>query len=552
MPDIDMDFDDERRGEVIEYVRDKYGDDKVAQIITFGTMKARAAVRDAGRVLGYPYGVPDKITKMIQARTSTPRIDGLARRTNPELQGRLRDRTPTPSASSTRPCALEGIVRGEGVHAAGVVICRDPLHYHVPVKCDTKGGAVITQYDGPTVADLGLLKMDFLGLRTLTVIADARRERSSANHGVDIDIDDIPLDDAETFALLQRGDTDGVFQVESPGMRSVLKHLKPTVVRRHRRRRGAVPPGPAGLGMVDDFVDAQARPHADHATTTTASSPSSRRRTARIVYQEQVMRISMEMAGFSAAKADKLRKAHGQEGSTRSSTRSSPSSSTARVEQRLRPRKLAEQHVDRHREVRRVRVQQEPRGGLRRSSRTRPRTSRRTTRSSTWRRCSRATPARPTRSSSTSPRATAAGITVLPPDVNSSGKDFTRCRRGHPLRARGHPRCRARAWSTRSSPSATRAGRSRRCRTSATASTCRQVNKKTLEALIKAGAFDSTGYTRKHLMSMMDGVRRRRPRSAQKDARLRPGLDVRHVRRGRPRLLRRGRRRPTATSGTRR
>ena len=153
MPDIDMDFDDERRGEVIDYVRDKYGADKVAQIITFGTMKARAAVRDAGRVLGYPYGVPDKISKMIGDELDATIDSSLE--AERRVHGRLRAPIPTPSASSTPRAPSRASSRGEGVHAAGVVICRDPLHFHVPVKYDTKGGAVITQYDGPTVARHG-------------------------------------------------------------------------------------------------------------------------------------------------------------------------------------------------------------------------------------------------------------------------------------------------------------------------------------------------------------------------------------------------------------
>ncbi len=307
MPDIDMDFDDERRGEVIDYVKEMYGTDKVAQIITFGKMKARAAVRDAGRVLGYPYGVPDKISKMILedlGATIEKSLDA-----NPEFKA---DYTSNPDTKRIVDAALslEGITRGEGVHAAGVVICRDPLHQYVPVKYDTKGGAVITQYDGPTVADMGLLKMDFLGLRTLTVIATAVNN-VRRNHGVELVPDDFPLDDPETFALLQRGDTSGVFQVESGGMRQLLKRMKPETFGDVVAILALYRPGPLKSGMVDDFVD---RKNGKKPITyyDDRLKPVLQETYGAIVYQEQVMRISMEMSGFSAAKADKLRKAMGK------------------------------------------------------------------------------------------------------------------------------------------------------------------------------------------------------------------------------------------------
>ncbi len=251
MPDIDIDFDDERRGEVIDYVREKYGADHVAQIITFGTMKARAAVRDAGRVLGYPYGVPDRISKMILDELGAT-IEGSIRK-NAEFKRDYEENQDTKRIVDSA-IALEGIVRGEGIHAAGVVICPDPVHDHVPVKYDTKGGAVITQWDGPTVADLGLLKMDFLGLRTLTVIANAV-SNIAENHGIKIDPDEIPLDDEATFELLRRADTMGVFQVESGGMRQLLKKMKPETFADVVAILALYRPGPLGSGMVDDFVE---------------------------------------------------------------------------------------------------------------------------------------------------------------------------------------------------------------------------------------------------------------------------------------------------------
>ena len=307
MPDIDMDFDDERRLEVIEYVREKYGADKVAQIITFNKMKARAAVRDAGRVMGYPYGVPDKISKMIGAELDATIASSLKASTEFTAEyGSNPDTKRIVDAAS----AIEGMTRGEGVHAAGVVICRDPLHFHVPVKYDTKGGAVITQYDGPTVALMGLLKMDFLGLRTLTVIAKAV-ENVERLHGIHLVPDDFPLDDPDTFALLQRADTVGVFQVESAGMRQLLKRMKPETFGDIVAILALYRPGPLKSGMVDDFVD---RKRGNKAVTyyDDRLKPILEETYGAIVYQEQVMRISMEMSGFSAAKADKLRKAMGK------------------------------------------------------------------------------------------------------------------------------------------------------------------------------------------------------------------------------------------------
>jgi DNA polymerase-3 subunit alpha len=308
MPDIDIDFDDERRGEVIDYVRRRYGEDRVAQIITFGTMKARLAVRDAGRVLGYPYGVPDRIAKQIQEGPDAS-IEG-SLKNNPEFREEYTAGGDTKRIVDAARM-IEGVVRQDGVHAAGVVICRDPLTEYTPIK-RTKGdsGDVVTQYGGNLIASLGLLKMDFLGLRTLTVIADAIRQIRE-NHGVEIDIDEIPMDDGATFDLLRAADTAGVFQVESPGMRRLLRDLAPERFGDLVALVALFRPGPLQSGMVEDFVK---RKHGNaeityyderikHILEETYGT---------MVYQEQVMLISMEMAGFSAAKADVLRKAMGK------------------------------------------------------------------------------------------------------------------------------------------------------------------------------------------------------------------------------------------------
>src|SRR5665648_129451 len=198
-----------------------------------------------------------------------------------------------------------------GVRAAAVVICREPLACYAPVKRDTKGGAVITQYEGSVIAELGLLKMDFLGLRTLTVIAKAVKAIRE-NHGVQIDIDNLPWDDAETFALIRRGDVDGVFQLgESPGMRQLVKDLQPESFAEIVACLALYRPGPLNSGMTKDFV---ARKHgrAKVEYYDERLKPVLEETHGTMVYQEQVMRISMVMAGFSAAKADKLRKAMGK------------------------------------------------------------------------------------------------------------------------------------------------------------------------------------------------------------------------------------------------
>ncbi len=307
MPDIDMDFDDVRRGEVIDYVRNKYGADRVTQTITFNKLLARGAVRDVGRVMGYPYSVPDRISKEIPPDIGIT-IDK-ALKTSSDLRKDYETNDDTRRIIDAAH-ALEGISRGEGVHACAVVICRDNLSNYVPVKYDTKGGAVITQYDGVTVAEIGLLKMDFLGLRNLSVIQEAINA-VRRNHGVEIKRDDIPFDDPATFELFQRGATTGIFQLESAGARALLKRLKPTQFTDIVAVNALNRPGPLGSGMTDDYVerkngrrkvsyfDERLKPILEETYGT-------------FVYQEQVMRVAMLMSGFSAAEADKLRKAMGK------------------------------------------------------------------------------------------------------------------------------------------------------------------------------------------------------------------------------------------------
>lgn len=497
MPDIDMDFDDERRPEVIEYVRQKYGEDKVAQIITFGTMKARAAVRDAGRVLGFPYGIPDKISKMI--------VDDLDATIDSSLKASSEFRTDYEQNPDTKRIvdsarALEGIVRGEGVHAAGVVICPDPLHEHVPVKYDTKGGAVVTQYDGPTVADLGLLKMDFLGLRTLTVIAKAVAN-IRANHGVEIVPDDISLEDPELFELLQRGDTAGVFQVESPGMRQLLKRMKPTSFADVVAILALYRPGPLKSGMVDDFVDRKAgkKPITYYDERL---KPVLEDTYGAIVYQEQVMRISMTMSGFTAAEADGLRKAMGKklldklvsfEGKWTEGAKENgydPALAKKMWEDILPFAEYAfnKSHSAAYGLLTMQTAYLKAHYPLEYMAAVLTSYTGKTDQIVRYvAECNRA------------------GYKVLPPDVNSSGRDFTAVP-GEGIRF-GLAGIRGVGEGVVDTITDARSadGPFTSLQDFCDRVDMRQINKKTLEALIKAGAFDSTGYTRKHLMSMMEG-----------------------------------------------
>ncbi|MCL6638845.1 MAG: DNA polymerase III subunit alpha [Firmicutes bacterium] len=306
MPDIDVDICYERRGEVIDYVVGKYGADRVAQIITFGTMAARAAIRDVGRALSMPYGDVDRVAKMVPAELHMTIEKALAE--SAELR-EVYEKSPEVKKLIDTAAALEGMPRHASTHAAGVVITRDPLTHYLPLY-KASDGPVTTQFPMGTVEALGLLKMDLLGLRTLTVIDDALR-LIAGSAGETVDIDRIPLDDVKTYELLSRGETAGVFQLESSGMRAILRELKPEVFEDIVALVALYRPGPLGSGMVEDFIKNKhglkkvkyLHPKLEPILKDTYGV---------ILYQEQVMRISSDLAGFSLGEADLLRRAMGK------------------------------------------------------------------------------------------------------------------------------------------------------------------------------------------------------------------------------------------------
>lgn len=307
MPDIDMDFDDERRLEVVEHVRQLYGPEKVTHVITYSTIKAKQAINDAARVLDYPVYMGQRLSKMVpgdpgvKLKQVLEKIPGKEDMYNPDLVEAYQKDEDARRIIDTA-LSIEGLTRGEGVHACAVLICRDAVNEHVPTKLDTKGGVEITQYEGHTVADMGLLKMDFLGLRTLTVISKAKANIKK-NFGIDIDVDAIPFDDPKIFELMSSGRTAGVFQVESAGMTATIKNMKPTEYKHVVALIALYRPGPLGAGMVTSYINrmngkepaVSYDPRLDGILGETYGT---------MVYQEQVMLISVEMCGFSKGESD--------------------------------------------------------------------------------------------------------------------------------------------------------------------------------------------------------------------------------------------------------
>lgn len=306
MPDVDIDFCVERRGQVIDYVTNKYGSDKVCQIITFGTLAARNAMKSVARVYDIPYAQSNQWAQLIPAEPKIKIDDAL--KDGMELK-KLYDTDPTVKKLVDMAKSIEGLKNNTGMHAAGVIISKLPLSEVVPVE-PSKEGVIITEYTMIEAEHIGLLKMDFLGLRNLTIIDNAIKmvERRT---GEKIDINNIPLDDAPTYELLTKGDTDGVFQLESAGMKKLVKDLKPSVFEDLGALVALFRPGPLNSGMVEDFVQRKhgrqkivyAHPDLEPILKDTYGT---------IVYQEQIMQIFQTMADYSLGQADNVRRMMGK------------------------------------------------------------------------------------------------------------------------------------------------------------------------------------------------------------------------------------------------
>ncbi len=302
MPDIDIDFCYERREEVIDYISKKYGADKVSQIITFGRMQAKAVIRDVGRALDIPYSEVDKIARMVPPELNITLNSTLER---VEAFGQSLKEGGQLKALIDAAFQLEGLVRHASTHAAGVVISSEPLINLVPLYKEAKSNSVVTQYDKDSIEAIGLLKMDFLGLRTLTVIDNVIRKINQT--GITIHLEDIPLDDAETYKLLSEGEAIGLFQLESSGMRDLLRRLKPTSFEEIIALVALYRPGPLSSGMIDEFIQNKYGKEVTYFHP--ALKPVLEETYGMIVYQEQVMRIASDLAGFSMSEADELRRA---------------------------------------------------------------------------------------------------------------------------------------------------------------------------------------------------------------------------------------------------
>ena len=321
MPDIDMDFDERRRGDMIRYATEKYGEERVAQIVTFGTIKAKQAIRDSARVLGLPYAVGDRISKLMPAPVMgrdvglrdcfDPKADRYGEAT--ELR-RAYETSPEDKMVLDTARGLEGLKRQAGVHAAGVVISRDPLTDHIPVWRREADGAIITQFDMGTVERLGLLKMDFLGLRNLTVLDDCLAHIKD-NRGETVVLEDVPLDDPAAYELLCKGDSIGVFQLEGGPMRSLMRSLQPSCFDDISALIALYRPGPMGVGAHIDFVERKhgRRPKTPiHPELAEPLAEVLDETYGVIVYQEQVMAAAQKVAGYTLGQADLLRRAMGK------------------------------------------------------------------------------------------------------------------------------------------------------------------------------------------------------------------------------------------------
>jgi DNA polymerase-3 subunit alpha len=321
MPDIDMDFDERRRGDMIRYATERYGEERVAQIVTYGTIKAKAAVKDAARVLGYPFALGDRITKAMPPAVMGKDVplSGIFDPTHSRYPEAVEFRQLYEAEQDVQRVVdtargLEGLKRQVGVHAAGVILSREPLLDVIPIWRRQQDGAVITQFDMGACEYMGLLKMDFLGLRNLTVLDDCL-DSIRDNRGEELVLEDLPLDDRPTYELLSRGDTLGVFQLDGGPMRSLLRSMIPDNFEDISAVIALYRPGPMGANAHNDYADRKngrkpvvpihrelAEPLAEILADTYGL----------IVYQEQVMAIAQKLAGYSLGKADLLRRAMGK------------------------------------------------------------------------------------------------------------------------------------------------------------------------------------------------------------------------------------------------
>ncbi|CCH77939.1 DNA polymerase III subunit alpha [Nostocoides japonicum T1-X7] len=323
MPDFDVDFDERRRGEVIRYVTEKYGEDRVAQIVTYGTIKAKQAVKDAARVMGHPFAMGEKLTKAMPADVMGKGVplSGIFDKDHPRYADgadfrALHESDPQAQEVVATAVGLEGLKRQWGVHAAGVIMSSEPLVDLIPIMRREQDGQIITQFDYPSCEALGLVKMDFLGLRNLTILDDAL-ENVKANRGEDLDLDALSKDmtDPKAFELLQRGDTLGVFQLDGGGMRTLLRQMQPDNFEDISAALALYRPGPMG-----------ANSHTNYALRKTGKQPITPIHPeleeplkeildvsqGLIIYQEQVQQIAQRVAGYSLGKADMLRRAMGK------------------------------------------------------------------------------------------------------------------------------------------------------------------------------------------------------------------------------------------------
>ncbi|SDQ18464.1 DNA polymerase III subunit alpha [Microbacterium sp. cf332] len=321
MPDFDVDFDDRRRGEVIDYVTEKYGSERVAQIVTYGTIKSKQALKDAGRVLGFPFSMGEKLTKAMPPAVmgKDMPLDGMFNKEHPRFKEAsefraLIDTDPDAKTVFERALGLEGLKRQWGVHAAGVIMSSEPLLDIIPIMRREQDGQIVTQFDYPSCETLGLIKMDFLGLRNLTIISDAL-DNIRMNRGEELDLEHLELDDRPAYDLLTRGDTLGVFQLDGGPMRSLLRLMKPDNFEDISAVIALYRPGPMGANSHTNYALRKnglqpitpihpelEEPLRDILDTTYGL----------IIYQEQVMAIAQKVAGFSLGQADILRRAMGK------------------------------------------------------------------------------------------------------------------------------------------------------------------------------------------------------------------------------------------------